>query len=148
MVARRRLKRPPRRSAHLSTQRKHVTLAQAAAKDSVVHRVDEDVKTMRDEIKREDDRDKRAKETGGGSTGKANMVGGKNLGLGQGGVGMGLSPAAGLGSAMAGIEGAIEEDEEKSNSGSEGDDETEEEKPGRSPSSARRIGVKVAGDED
>lgn len=54
-VARRRLKRPPRRSAHLSTHRTHVSLAEAGI-DRVAHKVDEDVKVMRDEIKRDDDR--------------------------------------------------------------------------------------------
>ncbi|RDB18054.1 hypothetical protein Hypma_000892 [Hypsizygus marmoreus] len=55
MVARRRLKRPPRRSAHLSTHRTHVSLAEAGI-DKVASKVDEDVKVMRDEIKRDDDR--------------------------------------------------------------------------------------------
>ncbi|KIK69641.1 hypothetical protein GYMLUDRAFT_151485 [Collybiopsis luxurians FD-317 M1] len=54
MVARRRLKRPPRKSAHLATHRQHVSLAEAARTDRVVARVDEDVKVMRDEIQRED----------------------------------------------------------------------------------------------
>lgn len=55
MVARRRLKRPPRRSAHLSTHRTHVSLAEAGI-DRVAPKVDQDVKVMRDEIKRDDDR--------------------------------------------------------------------------------------------
>ena len=55
MVARRRLKRPPRRSAHLSSTRTHVSLAEAGI-DRVVHKVDEDVKVMRDEIARDDQR--------------------------------------------------------------------------------------------
>ncbi|KAG6850279.1 hypothetical protein H0H93_015536 [Arthromyces matolae] len=55
MVARRRLKRPPRRSAHLSTHRTHVSLAEAGI-DRVVHKVDEDVQVMREEIQRDDDR--------------------------------------------------------------------------------------------
>ncbi|KAF5382610.1 hypothetical protein D9615_002964 [Tricholomella constricta] len=55
MVARRRLKRPPRRSAHLSTHRTHVSLAEAGI-DRVAPKVDEDVQVMRDEIKRDDDR--------------------------------------------------------------------------------------------
>lgn len=54
-VARRRLKRPPRRSAHLSTQRAHVSLAEAGI-DRVAPKVDQDVKVMRDEIQRDDDR--------------------------------------------------------------------------------------------
>lgn len=55
MVARRRLKRPPRRSAHLSTHRAHVSLAEAGI-DRVAARVDQDVQVMRDEIQREDNR--------------------------------------------------------------------------------------------
>lgn len=54
-MARRRLKRPPRRSAHLSTHRTHVSLAEAGI-DRVAPKVDEDVQVMRDEIKRDDDR--------------------------------------------------------------------------------------------
>ena len=54
MVARRRLKRPPRKSAHLSTHRTHVSLAEAGI-DRVVHKVDEDVQVMREEIQREDE---------------------------------------------------------------------------------------------
>jgi hypothetical protein len=53
MVARRRLKRPPRKSAHLATHRVHVSLAEAAI-DRVAAKVDEDVKVMRDELQRED----------------------------------------------------------------------------------------------
>lgn len=53
MVARRRLKRPPKRSAHLSTHRVHVPLAEAGI-DRVLPKVDEDVKTMRDEIQKDD----------------------------------------------------------------------------------------------
>ncbi|KAF8895405.1 hypothetical protein BD779DRAFT_725427 [Infundibulicybe gibba] len=55
MVARRRLKRPPRRSAHLSTHRVHVSLAEAGI-DRVAPKVDQDVKVMRDEIQKDDDR--------------------------------------------------------------------------------------------
>ncbi|TFK73565.1 hypothetical protein BDN72DRAFT_834431 [Pluteus cervinus] len=55
MVARRRLKRPPRKSAHLSTHRRHVSLAEAGI-DRVAAKVDHDVKSMRDEIQRDDDR--------------------------------------------------------------------------------------------
>jgi len=53
MVARRRLKRPPRKSAHLSTRRTHVSLAEAGI-DRVAARVDEDIKVMRDEIEKDD----------------------------------------------------------------------------------------------
>ncbi|KAG6830704.1 hypothetical protein H0H92_015180 [Tricholoma furcatifolium] len=63
MVARRRLKRPPRRSAHLSTHRTHVSLADAGI-DRVVHKVDEDVQVMREEIQRDDDRRDRDVEAG------------------------------------------------------------------------------------
>jgi len=55
MVARRRLKRPPKRSAHLSTRRTHVSLAEAGI-DRVAARVDEDVQVMRDEIEKDDKR--------------------------------------------------------------------------------------------
>ncbi|CAK5269926.1 unnamed protein product [Mycena citricolor] len=55
MVARRRLKRPPRRSAHLSTSRRHVSLAEAGI-DRVAAKVDADVQVMRDELQRDDDR--------------------------------------------------------------------------------------------
>ncbi|KAF9013468.1 hypothetical protein BDQ17DRAFT_1343480, partial [Cyathus striatus] len=55
MVARRRLKRPPKKSAHLSTHRQHVSLAEAGI-DRVAPKVDQDVKVMRDEIQKDDDR--------------------------------------------------------------------------------------------
>ncbi|KAF7365268.1 Usp domain-containing protein [Mycena venus] len=55
MVARRRLKRPPRRSAHLATHRAHVSLAEAGI-DRVAPKVDADVQVMREELQREDDR--------------------------------------------------------------------------------------------
>ena len=55
MVARRRLKRPPKKSAHLSTRRTHVSLAEAGI-DRVAARVDEDIKVMRDEIEKDDKR--------------------------------------------------------------------------------------------
>lgn len=64
MVARRRLKRPPRRSAHLSTHRTHVSLAEAGI-DRVASRVDRDVKVMRDELEREELEEERR---GGGRT--------------------------------------------------------------------------------
>jgi hypothetical protein len=54
-VARRRLKRPPRRSAHLTKNRVHVSLAEAGI-DRVVPKVDQDVAVMRDEIQRDEDR--------------------------------------------------------------------------------------------
>lgn len=55
MVARRRLKRPPKKAAHLSTRRTHVSLAEAGI-DRVAARVDEDVQVMRDEIEKDDKR--------------------------------------------------------------------------------------------
>ncbi|PPQ89640.1 hypothetical protein CVT25_013827 [Psilocybe cyanescens] len=55
MVARRRLKRPPRKSAHLSTKRTHISLAEAGI-DRVAAKVDQDVQTMRDEIQKDDNR--------------------------------------------------------------------------------------------
>jgi len=55
MVARRRLKRPPKKSAHLSTQRARVKLAEAGI-DRVAAKVDQDVKFMRDEMQKEDSR--------------------------------------------------------------------------------------------
>lgn len=54
-VARRRLKRPPRRSAHLTKHRAHVSLAEAGI-DRVAARVDQDVAVMRDQIQRDDER--------------------------------------------------------------------------------------------
>lgn len=55
MVARRRLKRPPKRSAHLSTHRQHVKLSEAGI-DRVAAKVDQDVQVMRDEIQKDDSR--------------------------------------------------------------------------------------------
>ncbi|KAH9854693.1 hypothetical protein C2E23DRAFT_817594 [Lenzites betulinus] len=55
MVARRRLKRPPRRAAHLKAHRARVSLAQAAI-DRVASKVDQDVANMRSEIARDDER--------------------------------------------------------------------------------------------
>ncbi|KAJ2935194.1 hypothetical protein H1R20_g1924, partial [Candolleomyces eurysporus] len=55
MVARRRLKRPPRKAAHLSTSRTRVKLAEAGI-DRVAGKVDEDVHAMRDELHKEDQR--------------------------------------------------------------------------------------------
>ncbi|KAH9947600.1 hypothetical protein B0H21DRAFT_691690 [Amylocystis lapponica] len=56
MVARRRLKRPPKRSAHLAPHRARVSLAQAAGIDRIAPRVDQDVAVMRDQIQRQDQR--------------------------------------------------------------------------------------------
>lgn len=55
MVARRRLKRPPRRSAHLATHRARVSLAEAGI-DRVAAKVDQDVAVMREQVER-DERD-------------------------------------------------------------------------------------------
>lgn len=57
MVARRRLKRPPRRSAHLAKDRARVSLAVAAGIERVTQRVDEEVAHMRDQIERSEDRE-------------------------------------------------------------------------------------------
>ena len=54
MVARRRLKRPPRRSAHLAPHRARVSLAQAAGVDRMAPKVDQDVANMRDQMQREE----------------------------------------------------------------------------------------------
>lgn len=56
MVTRRRLKRPPKRSAHLTKHRARVSLAEAAGIDRVAAKVDQDVAVMRDEMQRVDDR--------------------------------------------------------------------------------------------
>lgn len=55
MVARRRLKRPPRKAAHLSTSRTRVKLAEAGI-DRVAGKVDQDVEAMRDELQKDDQR--------------------------------------------------------------------------------------------
>ena len=55
MVARRRLKRPPRRAAHLKAHRARVSLAEAAV-DRIASKVDQDVAKMRSEIARDDER--------------------------------------------------------------------------------------------
>ncbi|KAJ7601015.1 hypothetical protein C8J56DRAFT_911870 [Mycena floridula] len=54
MVARRRLKRPARRSAHLAKHRAHVSLAEAGI-ESVAAKIDQDVKAMRDKLEKEDE---------------------------------------------------------------------------------------------
>ncbi|KIN97697.1 hypothetical protein M404DRAFT_1005869 [Pisolithus tinctorius Marx 270] len=56
MVTRRRLKRPPRRSAHLAKHRARVSLAEAAGIDRVAAKVDQDVAVLRDAMQREDER--------------------------------------------------------------------------------------------
>ena len=55
MVARRRLKRPPRKNAHLSTHRTHVSLAEAGI-DRVAAKVDEDVQALRDALQADESR--------------------------------------------------------------------------------------------
>lgn len=55
MVARRRLKRPPKKAAHLSKSRTHIKLAEAGI-DRVAGKVDADVHAMRDELEKEDHR--------------------------------------------------------------------------------------------
>jgi len=61
MVARRRLKRPPRRSAHLAKHRQHVSLAEAGI-DRVATKVDEDVRVMREQQEREEREDREERE--------------------------------------------------------------------------------------
>lgn len=58
MVARRRLKRPPKRSAHLAKHRVHVSLAEAGI-DRVAAKVDHSMAVWRDEMQREDERERR-----------------------------------------------------------------------------------------
>lgn len=55
MVARRRLKRPARRAAHLSPHRARVSLAEAAGVESVTPKVDREVEHMRDELIRDEE---------------------------------------------------------------------------------------------
>lgn len=50
MVARRRLKKPPRRSAHLTQHRARVSLAEAAGVDRMASKVDQDVAALRDQM--------------------------------------------------------------------------------------------------
>ena len=52
-MARRRLKRPPRRSAHLATHRARVSLAEAGI-DRVATKVDQDVASMREQVERDE----------------------------------------------------------------------------------------------
>lgn len=54
MVARRRLKRPPRKSAHLTQHRARVSLAEAAGKDTMARKVDQDVAALRDQMARDE----------------------------------------------------------------------------------------------
>ena len=63
MVARRRLRRPPRRSAHLSTHRARVSLAEAAGVERVTAKVDGDVEKMRGELERDEERRERHEDT-------------------------------------------------------------------------------------
>ncbi|KAF9651596.1 adenine nucleotide alpha hydrolases-like protein, partial [Thelephora ganbajun] len=55
MVARRRLKRPPRKSAHLTQHRARVSLAEAAGKDTMARKVDQDVAALRDQMARDEE---------------------------------------------------------------------------------------------
>lgn len=55
MVARRRLRKPPKRAAHLSQKRARVSLAEAGI-DRVASRVDQDVAHMREEVDHDDER--------------------------------------------------------------------------------------------
>jgi len=57
MVARRRLKRPTKRSAHLTPHRARVSLAEAAIDKVGPGRVDKDVEVLRDELQRDEARE-------------------------------------------------------------------------------------------
>jgi len=61
MVARRRLKRPPRKSAHLAQHRARVSLAEAAGIDRMASKVDQDVAALRDQMA-QDEKDRDAHE--------------------------------------------------------------------------------------
>ncbi len=54
MVARRRLKRPARKSAHLAPHRARVSLAEAVIEKVGPGKLDKEVEVMRDELNRED----------------------------------------------------------------------------------------------
>jgi hypothetical protein len=60
-VARRRLKRPPRRSAHLAQHRARVSLAEAAGVDRIASKVDQDVAALRDQMA-QDEKNRDARE--------------------------------------------------------------------------------------
>ncbi|KAK2465232.1 hypothetical protein APHAL10511_002586 [Amanita phalloides] len=64
MVARRRLKRPPKKSAHLVKNRAHISLAEAAAVDRVAAKVDTDVKSMHDQMQRAEEERHQERTTG------------------------------------------------------------------------------------
>jgi hypothetical protein len=55
MVARRRLRKPPKKAAHLSQHRARVSLAEAGI-DRVASRVDQDVVHMREEVDHDEER--------------------------------------------------------------------------------------------
>ena len=76
MVARRRLKRPPKRSAHLSPHRARVSLAEAAGVESITPKVDLDVEHMRDEMNREDERREEDEDAEGESEDGGDLEGG------------------------------------------------------------------------
>jgi hypothetical protein len=74
MVARHRLKRPLKRSAHLGKDRVHVSRAEAGI-DRFAPKVDQDVAVMRDEMQHDDDRrgkeeERVVDEDGGGGLGR------------------------------------------------------------------------------
>ena len=69
MVARRRLKRPAKRSAHLNTNRARVSLAEAAGIERVTPKVDRDVEEMRDQLQRENEADAFAADADGDGAG-------------------------------------------------------------------------------
>ena len=69
MVARRRLKRPAKRSAHLNTHRARVSLEEAAGIERVTPKVDRDVEEMRDQLQRENEADAFAADADGDGAG-------------------------------------------------------------------------------
>ncbi|THV05255.1 hypothetical protein K435DRAFT_745518 [Dendrothele bispora CBS 962.96] len=144
MVARRRLKRPPRKQAHLTARTTHVSLAEAGI-DRVAAKVDEDVKVMRDAVRRDDEeRGGEGHHGHGQGSGMGSKMGG-NLGKNIGGSGMG-----GVGGGAKGLSGSVgvgpggdpldegEEDQEEEEGSNEG--EGEEDK-----AESAEAGVKVPG---
>jgi hypothetical protein len=83
MVARRRLKRPPKRSAHLAKHRVHVSLAEAGI-DRVAAKVDHAVAVMRDEMQRVDERRGEESARGIEETGEGEDSEGEGDGKGEG----------------------------------------------------------------
>ncbi|KAK7469137.1 hypothetical protein VKT23_003628 [Stygiomarasmius scandens] len=142
MVARRRLKRPPKKQAHLTTRTTHVSLAEAGI-DRVAAKVDEDVKVMRDAVRRDDEERGGEGHHGHGQGGGVGSKMGGNLGKNIGGSGMG-----GIGGGAKGLSGSVgvgpggdpldegEEDQDEEEGSNEGDEDKAE---------SAEAGVKVPG---